>query len=100
MIGLDTIRVTKKEGSNLDLSKVKKFLEEKLETPKSSKVCVGWYDKEKDEIKLVLKNPVSLDKIHQILHAFQTERIKIKEFTWRENETGPIRRGTIDIIVS
>ena len=100
MIGLDTIRITKKEGSNIDLSNVKTLLEEKLKTQKSSKICVGWYDKEREEVKFVLKSPISLDKIHKILHDFQLARIKINEFAWKENKTGPIRRGTMDITVS
>ena len=100
MIGMDTIRITKNENSKLDLSRVKEIFVDKLKNKRLQIVCVAWYNPEEEEVKVVLKNSISLNKAHQIIHIIQNQKIIIKEFTWKENEVGPVRRGTLDIIVS
>lgn len=101
MIAIDTIRVTKDVSSKKDLSEVKLILEKKLKTHKLSIISVGWYDKEKEEVKLLLNKPIPLYRMCKIIYDLDSmEHIFAKEFTWRSNKEGPRRRGTMDIIIS
>ncbi len=101
MIVIDVIRVTKCENSKMDLSKVKEVLEKRLKAPKLSITSVGWYDKEKEEVKLVLSKPLPLYRMCRIISDLNSvEHIPTQKFIWEANKEGPIRRGAMDITVS